>query len=269
MAEAERAESLAVPLPAASAIIVAAGQSTRMGGMNKLFVELGGRPLLYYTLAAFEACPQINHVTLVLSLESAEAGLQLLKTSGLRKVDATCIGGARRQDSVRAGINALRACEWVVVHDGARPLVTPELISAGLAAALLTGAATAAVPVVDTLKEVASDGSVLWTVPRDHLWAVQTPQVFRFDLLRDAHEREDLEATDDAGLVERTGARVRVYPGATWNLKVTAPDDVPLAEALLQARRAHSLRPSRRPSNERGDRPSSQPSAKRGTRGRS
>ncbi len=225
-----------VPLPVASAIVVAAGQSTRMGGANKLFLDLDGHPLLYHTLAAFEACPQINHVTLVLSLDAAEAGLELLKTSGLRKVDTTCLGGARRQDSVRAGINALRACEWVVVHDGARPLVTPELISAGIEAALLTGAATAAVPVVDTLKEVASDGTILWTVPRDNLWMVQTPQVFRFELLRRAHERDDLEATDDAGLVERMGERVRVYPGAGSNLKVTAPEDVALAEALLRGR---------------------------------
>jgi 2-C-methyl-D-erythritol 4-phosphate cytidylyltransferase len=223
-------------LPRASAIVLAAGQSTRMGGVNKLFLDLMGLPLLYHTLAAFEACPQVDHIALVLSLDSAEAGLSLLRSARLRKVDTTCVGGARRQDSVRAGMNALRACDWVVVHDGARPLVTPELITAGIDAAQATGAASAAVPVVDTLKEVASDGSILWTVPRERLWAVQTPQVFRFGLLREAHEREDLEATDDAGLVERMGARVRVYPGAAWNLKVTAPDDVLLAEALLQAR---------------------------------
>src|SRR5437763_1752898 len=120
------------PLPKASAIIVAAGRSNRMQGIDKLFAPLSGRPLLFHTLSAFEACDQINHVMLVLSLDAAEPALRLLKESGFRKVDATCIGGEHRQDSVRNGLEAMRACDWVVIHDGARPLVTPDLIVAGI-----------------------------------------------------------------------------------------------------------------------------------------
>jgi 2-C-methyl-D-erythritol 4-phosphate cytidylyltransferase len=239
------------PLPQAGAIIVAAGHSTRMKGIDKLFIELDAIPLLCHTLLAFEACRLIDHITLVLSLDAAEPALAMLKRYGLKKVDATCIGGDRRQDSVRAGINTLRACEWVVVHDGARPLVTPRLIAEGIEAAQETGAATAAIPVVDTLKEVASDGSILWTVPRERLWAVQTPQVFRFEVLRDAHERDDLEATDDAGLVERMGVRVRVYSGSVWNLKVTTPEDIALASSLFRLRRTERPRTSGMPRNAR------------------
>lgn len=230
------------PPPTASAIVVAAGRSSRMRGADKLFVDLDGRPLLQHTLAAFEACGAINHVMLVLSLEAADRALRLLRTARLSKVDGTCAGGDRRQDSVRAGLQALRACEWVVVHDGARPMVTPQLIEAGITAAQATGASSAGLPVVDTLKEAASDSTVLWTVPRDRLWSVQTPQVFRYDLLCAAHERDDLEATDDSGLVERIGVRVQLYPGSAWNLKVTTPEDLVLARAILMARQTGPAR---------------------------
>lgn len=220
----------------ASAIIVAAGRSSRMGGRDKLFVEVAGKPLLYHTLAAFDACRSINHIMLVLSRDAAEPALALLARSRFQKVDGTCAGGSTRQESVRAGLNALRACEWAVVHDGARPLVTPGLIEAGIAAARESGAAVAGLPVVDTVKEADSTGAILWTVPRERLWVVQTPQVFRYDLLLAAHEQQGLEATDDAGLVERLGIRVRLYPGSAQNLKVTTADDLTLAEALLRYR---------------------------------
>jgi len=221
----------------ASAIVVAAGKSERMGGIDKLFVEIGGRPLLHHTLAAFEGCEAINHIMLVLSLEAAPAALELLKTGRFQKVDGTCVGGARRQDSVRAGLTALRACEWVVIHDAARPLVTTPLIEDGIAAAQETGAATAGLPVSDTLKEVGSDETVLWTVARENLWAAQTPQVFRYELLSRAHDRDDLEASDDAGLVEQIGGRVRIYRGAETNIKVTTPEDLAVVEAFLMRRR--------------------------------
>jgi 2-C-methyl-D-erythritol 4-phosphate cytidylyltransferase len=225
-------------LPMATAIIVAAGRSTRMEGVNKLFAEVNGRPLLYHTLAAFQACRHINHITVVLSLDGADRGLRLLRSARLSKVDGTCVGGERRQDSVRAGLAAVRACEWVVIHDGARPLVTAQLIEKGIAEAQLTGASSAGLPVVDTLKETATDKTVLWTVSRERLWAVQTPQVFRFGLLEAAHEREGVEATDDAELIERAGGRVRLYEGSPTNLKVTTREDLIVAGALLHARRA-------------------------------
>lgn len=225
-------------VPAASAIVVAAGQSRRMEGRDKLFVDLAGRPLLYYALAAFESCAAVDHVVLVLSRDSAEPALELLQREGFRKVDRTCLGGDRRQDSVRAGLDALRACEWVVVHDAARPLVTPGLIEAGITAAQETGAAIAALPVIDTLKRATAGGNVLFTVERDGLWAAQTPQVFRYDLLLAAHEQHPLDVTDDAGLVERMDISVRLYEGSAQNLKVTMPQDVAVADALIRLREA-------------------------------
>jgi 2-C-methyl-D-erythritol 4-phosphate cytidylyltransferase len=143
-------------------------------------------------------------------------------------------GGARRQDSVRNGLDALGPCDWVAVHDAARPFATRDLLLRTLDAAQPTGAAVAAVPVKDTIKRV-RDGAVLQTLPRAELWAVQTPQVFRADLLARAHHATD-DATDDAALVERLGIQVRVAQGAYDNIKITTPDDLALAAWLLDQR---------------------------------
>lgn len=206
-----------------------------MGGTDKLLVPVGGRPLITHTLRAFEACAAVAQVVVVLSPANAEAVLPLLRP--FAKVTRTCGGGPRRQDSVRNGLYSLAACEWVVVHDGARPLVTPGIISHGLAMARETGAAAAAVPVVDTLKAAREDGRVIRTVPRDGLWAVQTPQVFRYDLLLAAHERITDDVTDDCAMLELAGRAVRLYEGSRHNFKVTTPEDVLVADALLRARR--------------------------------
>lgn len=217
-------------------MVVAAGQSSRMGGADKLFAPVAGRPLLAHTLAAFQRCPAIGQVALVLSQANLERGRDLACREGLDKVTAICLGGERRQDSVRAGLLALRPCPLVVVHDGARPLVTPDLIQRGLAAAAATGAAVAAVPVVDTVKEVDEGGLIRRTLPRPGLWAVQTPQVFRYELLLAAHQSASggqAEVSDDAALLEHLGHAVSVYPGSARNLKVTLPEDLALVEALL------------------------------------
>jgi len=203
-----------------------------MGGLDKLFAPLADRPLLLHTLAAFEACPQVERIVLVLAEENLERGQQLVE--GLMKVVALCKGGEHRQESVAAGLRALGPCSWVVVHDGARPLVTPQLILEGLQAARATGAATAAIPVADTIKEVGEEGIVRRTLRREGLWAVQTPQVFRYEILLRAHEAAEGLATDDAALVERLGYPVRVFPGSPRNIKVTTPEDLALAEALLK-----------------------------------
>jgi len=205
-----------------------------MGGLDKLFAPLAGRPLLARTLAAFEECAAVDRVVLVLAMENLARGLALAEEEGLSKVRTVSPGGRRRQDSVREGLKALGGCDWVVVHDGARPLVTPQLIEAGLAAAQETGAAVCALPAQDTVKRVDEQGCVVRTLDRRRLWLIQTPQVFRYDILLDAHERSRQPATDDAALVERLGQEVRVYPGSPRNLKVTTPDDLALAEALLK-----------------------------------
>lgn len=219
----------------AGAIVLAAGSSHRMQGQDKLLLPLAGRPLITHTLRAFEQTAEIEQVVVVLAAHNAEAILPLLRH--FKKVTHTCMGGRRRQDSVRHGLYTLPAFDWIVVHDGARPFVTPALIRRGLEAARRTGAAAAAVPVTDTLKAAQADGLVLRTVPREGLWAVQTPQVFRYDLLLQAHEQVSEDVTDDCAMLERLGHPVLLYEGSRLNFKVTTPEDAWLAEAVARARR--------------------------------
>jgi len=215
------------------AIVAAAGAGRRFGEGDKLFAPLAGRPLIARTLMAFEVCRAVDTVVLVLAEENLERGCRLVDAAGFDKVVVICPGGPRRQDSVRLGLEALPECRWVVVHDGARPLVTAALIEAGLTAAAETGAAIAAVPLADTLKEVADDSSIAKTLDRSSLWAAQTPQVFDREVLREAHRQAQGEATDDAALVEALGRRVKVFPGSPRNLKVTTAADLALAQALV------------------------------------
>jgi 2-C-methyl-D-erythritol 4-phosphate cytidylyltransferase len=217
------------------AIIVAAGSSRRMGGQDKLLAHAAGMPVLVHTLRAFEQCAAVEQVIVVLSDENVDEVLPLLHR--FKKVTRTARGGARRQDSVRNGLFSLSPSELVVVHDGARPLVTPGIISHGLAIARETGVAAAAMPVIDTLKAAREDGRVLRTVPREGLWAVQTPQIFQYDILLRAHERITDDVTDDCAMVERLGYPVHLYEGSRLNLKVTTPEDLRLVDALLRSRK--------------------------------
>ena len=222
------------------AIVVAAGKSLRMGGGDKIWVSLGGRPLLAHTVSIFQFCSAIDRIVLVLSADRQRLGMSLIKGAHFGKVAGICFGGDERQQSVRAGLEALGPCEWVVVHDGARPLVTTRLIEQGLAAARETGAATCAVPLQDTLKLVNEKNMVEKSFSRDHIWLIQTPQVFRYDMLMEAHRKADRQppAGDDAALVERMGYPVKVFMGSYHNIKVTTPDDLVLAQMLLKWHRA-------------------------------
>ncbi len=213
-------------------VIAAAGASTRMGGTDKVRAMLGERPLLAYPLLAFDSSPLVDALVLVISAANLEWARGLVEALGLAKVRDVCPGGPRRQDSVRLGLEALGRCDWVLVHDGARPFVTRRLLEEALVAAQETGAAVPALPLSDTVKEVEGD-VVVRTLDRSRLRAVQTPQAFRYDLLLEAHRRATAEATDDAALVEALGAAVRVFPGSPYNLKVTTPADLDLARALL------------------------------------
>ncbi len=216
------------------AIIVAAGESQRMGRVDKVFAPLGWKPILSWVIDAFQGCNSMDQIVVVVSQENLEKCQQLVAEQGWSKVTEVCAGGRRRQDSVAAGLSQLSQCQWVVVHDGARPLLTVDLIERGLEAAEETGAAVAAVPVTDTIKMAGDDRLVQQTLPRRNLWAVQTPQVFRFDIITEAYERAKGEATDDASLVEQLGYKVRLYMGSYNNIKVTTPDDLALAEVLWQ-----------------------------------
>jgi 2-C-methyl-D-erythritol 4-phosphate cytidylyltransferase len=208
-------------------------------GFDKLLTPLGGRPLLLHTLEHLMQTQVPEEIVLVIrpgSKVEMEAVIAPLRDKGkIRLVD----GGAQRQDSVQAGLRAVSdASEFVMVHDAARPFVTKELIDVVLAAAKLSDAAVCGAPCSDTLKEVAEDGLVVRTVDRAKLWTVQTPQIFRTQLLRDAYAaalRTGENFTDDTAVVEKMGHPVRIVLYNGINLKVTTPADWSLAEALLRA----------------------------------
>lgn len=216
--------------------MVAAGGSSRMGGIDKIFAPLLGIPLLAHVLDQLESFAPIDQIVLVLGPGSVERGEKLVRHRGYRKVAQICPGGERRQDSVRNGLNALESCQWVIVHDGARPCLDGSMLQRGLEAARESGAAAAGVPVKDTIKVVSPQGMVAGTPTRDSLWAAQTPQVFRFSLLWDAHQDCAEPVTDDAAMVESLGVPVKMFLGSYENLKVTTPEDLDLAGLLLQRR---------------------------------
>ncbi|MFC1938042.1 2-C-methyl-D-erythritol 4-phosphate cytidylyltransferase [Chloroflexota bacterium] len=219
------------------AIIVAAGESRRMGGVDKMLAPLGGKPILARVVDVFETCHAVHQVVVVVSEQNLEGCRRLAAKQKWSKATEICAGGRRRQDSVAAGLKRLKDCEWAVIHDGARPLVTADLIEKGLTEAKENSAAAAAVPVTDTIKTAGDDKIVLQTLPRQNLWAVQTPQVFSFGIIEEAHRRAKGEVTDDASLVEQAGYKVKLYMGAYDNIKVTTPDDLALAEWILYHRK--------------------------------
>ena len=230
------------PLPdGVGAVVVAAGSSRRMDGVDKIFAPLAGVPGIAHVLDQLEAFPPLQRIAVVVGEGSLDRCRALVASRGYRKIAGVCVGGSRRQDSVRLGLELLVEAsaqdpgppEWVMVHDGARPCLDQGILQRGLEAVRELGAAVAGVPVKDTIKEVSAQGLVTGTPPREGLWAAQTPQVFRFSLLWDAHQRWQDDVTDDATMVERLGQPVRMFLGSYENLKVTTPEDLAVAELIL------------------------------------
>jgi 2-C-methyl-D-erythritol 4-phosphate cytidylyltransferase/2-C-methyl-D-erythritol 2,4-cyclodiphosphate synthase len=222
------------------AVVVAAGSSTRMGGIDKVWVEIAGQPILLYSLLAFYDVA--SQLTLVVRRSDIDRARALLAQHPPPIPYTVVSGGERRQDSVRQGLHATTGVETIAIHDGARPLVTTELIQRVWEASCETGAAIPALPVADTLKRVIK-GRTAGIVDRTNLWAVQTPQVFERELLvraHDAGEKAAITVTDDAALVERIGGEVRVVAGDPWNIKVTTVEDLQRVSVLLQLRQANS-----------------------------
>jgi 2-C-methyl-D-erythritol 4-phosphate cytidylyltransferase len=218
-------------------IIVAAGRSERMGGTDKVFTPLMGRPLITWSLMAFRASESVERIVVVAAAPAVERMRALVDEWRMARIATVVVGGERRQDSVRAGLQAADGAAIVAVHDAARPLVTPEIIDAGVALARETGAALCATPARDTVKEADGDPPVVRaTHDRARTWLAQTPQTFARDLLLRAHAGDQATVTDDAALVEALGHEVRIYEGPPWNLKITTPDDLIIAEALLRER---------------------------------
>lgn len=219
------------------AVIVAAGSSTRMGGLrSKVLEPLCGEPVLAHTLKIFEECPLIGEIVVVCRAEDSAEISALLE--GCPKPVKLAEGGAQRQDSVLNGVAMLENSDYLVIHDGARPLVTTEIVERVCRDAVKYGAASAAVKVKDTCKLADAEGFVLETPPREALMAVQTPQVFARSLYLAAADRAGREGksyTDDCQLIESAGGRVYLTPSSYMNLKITTPDDLITAEALLQS----------------------------------
>jgi 2-C-methyl-D-erythritol 4-phosphate cytidylyltransferase len=223
-------------MPPSGAVVVAVG-SWPPGGDDLLWADVAGRPLIAWTLAAFEWTPAIARSVLVVPSERLQAARALARREGWRRTRSVA-GGPRWRDAVFTGLAALPpSCAWVVVHDGARPLVTPALIADGIAAARRSGAATAAAPVNETLKQVES-GIVVATPPRDRLALLQTPQVFerrRLLALRQS-DATPADAPDEATLALAAGIPVATYPSGHGNLKVVSRHDLAVLEAALRGR---------------------------------
>ena len=223
-----------------TAVILAAGLGKRMqAGHNKQFIEICGQSVLTHTLTVFAQIPEIAKIVLVVRAGEEDTCRNMIPEIAESKT-VLAIGGKERQDSVHNGIRAITwECEYILIHDGARPLVSEEVIRRTLLAAQNSGAAICAVPVKDTIKQADSDGNVLATIPRESLWAVQTPQVFRADLIRRAYENAYVHnhyGTDDASFVEYLGEKIKIVTGDYENIKITTPEDIPTAEQILQKR---------------------------------
>ena len=225
--------------PQCSAVIVAAGSARRMEGIDKALAPLGELPVLVHTLYAFQDCPAIHEIVVVAREDLVVDVGRLCREFNLDKVRKVIVGGQERIHSVQAGLREVDPeTDLVAIHDGARPLVSQEIIRDTVARAALTGAAAPAIPLTDTVKRT-EDGLVVETVDRSSLWAVQTPQVFEAGLIRGATQKaiEDGELlTDDCGAVERLGMKVTLTSGSRENIKITTPLDLILGEAILQAR---------------------------------
>jgi 2-C-methyl-D-erythritol 4-phosphate cytidylyltransferase len=222
--------------PVCSAVVVAAGSSTRMGS-DKLLLPLGGVPVIVHTLRALQSASSIDEIILVTREDLIVPMSQFCREYGLTKVVKVILGGETRTQSVRLGtLEAHRQAQVIAIHDGARPFASADVIEAVVEQAMATGAAAPAIPVKDTIK-VASGGVVEATPDRSALFAVQTPQVFEASLIRAALQKaldDGAELTDDCAAVERLGMKVVLTPGDERNIKLTTPQDLLLAQALLE-----------------------------------
>ncbi|WP_447971126.1 2-C-methyl-D-erythritol 4-phosphate cytidylyltransferase [Nitrospira sp. M1] len=224
-----------------AAVVPAAGRGARMGGATpKQFLSLGDIPLLVHSLQTLDAVEAISEIIVVIP----EADRQYCQEAvvdrfHIQKVSQIVPGGRRRQDSVRHGVLALKTIpDVVVVHDGVRPFVSREIVEQAVESALKHGAALVAIPMKDTVKRVNEHRVVEATLSREQLWLAQTPQVFRYSWLVEAHEMaeaKNIDATDDAGLVEQLGYPVTIVQGSVFNIKITRPEDIALGEAILSS----------------------------------
>lgn len=222
-----------------SAVVVAAGSARRMEGIDKILAPLGQIPVIVHTLYALQDNPSIDEVVVVTREDLLVEIGRLCRDYNLNKVSKVILGGEERIHSVRSGVAEVRSdADLIAIHDGARPLVPQEVITEAVAKAAVTGAAAPAIPLTDTIKR-AEKGLAVETVDRANLWAVQTPQVFDYGLIRTALEKAVADGevlTDDCAAVERIGMKVSLTGGSRENIKITTPFDLLLGEAILERR---------------------------------
>lgn len=230
-----------------AAIVLAAGQGKRMKSkVKKQFLDLAGKPVLCYALDSFEQAPFIQEIILVTGEDSVEyCRKEIVQRYGYSKIRKIVIGGKERYDSVYAGLLSCEDCDYVYIHDGARPFIDQEILKRALQEVKICGACVVGMPSKDTIKILDRENYVTDTPDRNQVWSVQTPQVFAYPIIRSAHEqlrRGDMTGiTDDAMVVERQGKyRVRMVEGSYENIKITTPEDLAVAEAILKKREGES-----------------------------
>ena len=224
-----------------TAIVLAAGQGKRMHSkIQKQFMELDGMPVLCYSLRCFQESPLIQDIILVTGEDALSyCKEEIVKKYGFTKVSNVIAGGKERYDSVYAGLCACKDCRYVLIHDGARPFITEEIIERGLEKVKETGACVVGMPSKDTIKLSDAEGYVKETPDRKCVWTIQTPQIFSYALIREAHDsirKKDMsKITDDAMVIEHeTGVKVALAEGSYQNIKITTPEDLYIAEAFLR-----------------------------------
>ena len=224
-----------------TAIVLAAGQGKRMHSkIQKQFLEIQGYPVLYYSLRCFQESPLIQDIILVTGEDALSyCKEEIVKKYGFTKVSNVIAGGKERYDSVYAGLCACKDCRYVLIHDGARPFITEEIIERGLEQVTETGACVVGMPPKDTIKLSDAEGYVKETPDRKCVWTIQTPQIFSYALIREAHDsirKKDMsKITDDAMVIEQeTGVKVALAEGSYQNIKITTPEDLYIAEAFLR-----------------------------------
>ena len=219
-----------------AAIIVAAGVSARMGSIDKAFINLAGRPLICHSVDTFLTSNLFDSIVVVVAepkYEQAKNVLSEFVSNGVKVV----IGGSRRQDSVRNGLEAISKCTFVAIHDGARACLALDVLKRGLDAVEYAGAVVPAVPVVDTFKRINELDQVLTTLERNSIRLIQTPQIFKYDLVFHAHRDVLRDSPDDAFMVEQIGEPVTLFDGDPDNIKITRPIDLKIAESILISNR--------------------------------
>ena len=224
-----------------TAIVLAAGQGKRMHSkIQKQFLEIGGKPVLYYSLHCFQESPLIQDIILVTGEEMISyCEQEIVKKYGFSKVRKVTAGGKERYDSVYAGLLCCQDTDYVYIHDGARPFITEEMVQRGYEAVKRTNACVMGMPSKDTVKLADSSGYIKETPDRKIVWNIQTPQIFSYDLIRGAYEsirKKDMTGvTDDAMVVEQeTGTKILLVEGSYQNIKITTPEDLAIAEAFLR-----------------------------------